>query len=82
MERTKFIKLSLGNHQIVQGYDANNREIIEEIATEKFSTKVVAIERIKSISEKYILTDYADGKWIYWEYKDDFETIKNKLLKE
>ncbi len=82
MEEIKFIELTLGSHQIIHGYDENNKEIIEEVTAESFSKKVVAISRIKSISEKYILTNYVGGRWIYWEYKEDFETIKSKLLKE
>jgi len=57
-----------------------NEEITEEIKAEGFSKKLVAISRIKSVSEKYILTDYIDGRWIYWEYKEDYEAVKKLLL--
>lgn len=82
MRKIEFIELTLGSHKIVHGYNQNNEEVIEEVTIENFSKKMVAISRIKSVSEKYILTDYVDGRWIYWEYKEDFETIKNKLLNE
>ncbi|CAM1371587.1 hypothetical protein [Tenacibaculum xiamenense] len=82
MSKTEFIELTLGSHKIVHGYNEHNEEVIEDVEVENFSKKVVAISRIKSISEKYILSDYVDGRWIYWEYKEDFETVKNKLLKE
>ncbi|WP_075344338.1 hypothetical protein [Tenacibaculum agarivorans] len=75
----QFIELKLGSHQIVHGFDNENKEIIEEIKVERFTKKLVNISRIKSISEKFILTDYAQGRWIYWEYEGDFETLKNSL---
>ncbi|WP_335964606.1 hypothetical protein [Galbibacter sp. PAP.153] len=78
--KTEFIELSLGSHVISHGFDALNKEITEEVNVEGFSKKVVAISRIKSLSEKYILTDYLDGRWIYWEYESDFEELKKQLL--
>jgi len=65
---------------ISHGYDENNKEIEEKIEAENFSKKLVSINRIKSLSEKYILTDYLDGRWIYWEYEEEYQTLKNKLL--
>ena len=58
-----------------------NKEIAEEIKVENPAKKVVAVSRIKSLSEKYILTDYVDGRWIYWEYKEGFEVLKKRLIK-
>ena len=78
----QFIELSLGSHIIVHGYEINNKEIIEEVNVESFSKKTIAVSRIKSLSEKYILTDYVDGRWVYWEYKEDYETVKKILVKE
>ncbi|KJD32537.1 hypothetical protein PK35_10045 [Tamlana nanhaiensis] len=77
----KFIELTLGSHMISHGYDANNNEVTEEVEVDSFSKKIVAISRIKSVSEKYILTDYLDGRWIYWEYQEDYKTLKKILLK-
>jgi uncharacterized protein YpmB len=77
----KFIEVHLGSYVISHGYDKNNKEIIVKVPAEKFGKKLIEVSRIKSISEKYILTDYVDGRWIYWEYKEDFETIKNSLVK-
>ncbi|MCX2679476.1 hypothetical protein OOZ15_05925 [Galbibacter sp. EGI 63066] len=78
--KSKFIELSLGSHIIVHGYDQLNKEITEEVKSDRFSKKLVALSRIKSVSEKYILTDYLGGRWIYWEYEGDFEDIRKKLL--
>ncbi|MHA7942031.1 hypothetical protein ACJOV8_003045 [Formosa sp. 3Alg 14/1] len=77
----KFIELHLGSHSIVHGFDADNKEISERVEAENFTKKTVAISRIKSVSENFILTDYMDGRLIYWEYKEDYETIKKALTK-
>ncbi len=76
----KFLELTLGSHMIAHGYDDKNKEIIEKITVDGFSKKMVAISRIKSVSETYILTDYIEGRWIYWEYEESFEDIKNILV--
>ena len=77
----KFIELNLRNHIVSHGYDENNKEITEEIIAENYAPKTIAISRIKSLSSKYVLTDYTDGRWIYWEYKESYESVKNQLLK-
>ena len=50
----KFIELTLKSHTIVHGFDARNQEIVEEVKVEKASRKLVAIERVLSVSENYI----------------------------
>ncbi|WP_298488791.1 hypothetical protein [uncultured Maribacter sp.] len=75
----KYIEVSLGSYSISHGYDADNKEVMENFHVEGFSKKIVAIERIKSVSEKYILTDYLDGRWIYWEYKEAYNDVKLML---
>ena len=75
-----FIELKLGSHTIVHGFDETNKEIMEEVKVNGFSKKIVAISRIKSISESFILTDYAEGRWIYWEYEGDYEQLKKVLI--
>lgn len=73
--RARFIELSLGNNVVSHGYDKNNKELLEEVAS-PFSKKWVAMSRIKSLSEKYILIDYLDGRWVYWEYEGNYKDIK------
>ncbi len=77
----KFIELNLRSHLVFHGYDENNKEITEEVIAESYTPKTIAISRIKSLSDKYLLTDYTDGRWIYWEYKESYESVKNQLLK-
>lgn len=75
----KFIELHLGSHRIVHGFDSDQKEIIEEVVVPSYSVKLVAIKRIKSISEKYILIDYLEGRWVYWEYEEDYELVKKQI---
>ena len=74
-----FIEIVVGNHQILHGFDDDNKEIIEEVVVEKAAKKLVAIERIQSVSEKFILTTYAFGRLVYWEYEGSYEELLEKL---
>ncbi|SEL42379.1 hypothetical protein SAMN04487910_2413 [Aquimarina amphilecti] len=75
----KFIELTLQNHTIVHGFDARNQEIVEEVIVKSPSKKLVSVDRILSISEKYILIQYAFDRIIYWEYLEDYENLKTIL---
>lgn len=74
----KFIKLTVKNHEIMHGFDNENKEIIEKVVVEKASVKLIAIDRILSISEKFILTTYHD-RLIYWEYEEEFSDVVSTL---
>jgi hypothetical protein len=76
----EFIELTLGSYIISHGYNNKNKEVMEAITSDVFSKKLIAVSRIKSVSEKYILTDYVDGRWIYWEYAEDYEFVKSLLV--
>ncbi len=76
-----FIELHLGSYIISHGYDKHNKEVVTRVEADVFGKKMIAVSRIKSISEKYILTDYVDGRWIYWEYREDFEDVQKLLSK-
>lgn len=75
----KYIELELGSHEILHGFDLNNKEVIEKVEVDGFTKKLVAIDRIKSITENAVLCDYAFGRVIYWSYKGSMENIKRKL---
>ena len=62
---SKFLEIKVKNHVILHGFDENNKEILEGVEADSFVTKLVAIDRIQSISEQYILTSYAFGRLIY-----------------
>ncbi|MCR9066013.1 MAG: hypothetical protein NXI00_18735 [Cytophagales bacterium] len=76
---SKFLEIKVKNHVILHGFDENNKEILEEVEADSFVTKLVAIDRIQSISEQYILTSYAFGRLIYWEYEGTMDELKSAL---
>jgi len=75
----EFIELTLKNHQILHGFDAENKEIIEEVELRNWQKKLVAVDRILSVSENFILIKYAYDRIVYWEYKEDYDTLKSML---
>ncbi len=80
MKNKKFIEVHVQNHIISHGFDSLNKEILEEVQVDKPSKKLIAIDRILSVSEKYILTSYASGRIIYWEYQETLEEIRAMLM--
>ncbi|MDO6760725.1 hypothetical protein Q4566_10985 [Tamlana sp. 2_MG-2023] len=76
-----FIELTLGSYIISHGYDTKkNKEILEHVKSDSFAKKCIAVSRIKSLSETYVLTDYVDGRWIYWEYEENYKDVMQQLV--
>ncbi len=71
-----FIKITTSNYLIVHGYDDQNKEIIETVTVEKPMVKIVAVSRIQSISDKYILVTGSHGRLMYWAYEESFEDLE------
>lgn len=76
-----FISVRVRSALVFHGWDAENREIVEEVKEETFVEKLVAVERIQSVSEKYILVSASHGRQMYWEYEGGFEALKARLYK-
>lgn len=75
----KFIELAVKTHSIIHGYDDNNELIIELVNEKEFVNKFIAIRRIESVSEEYLLIKLSCNRVAYWEYNEDFEVVKLKL---
>ncbi|AZJ35634.1 hypothetical protein EI424_10595 [Tenacibaculum singaporense] len=75
-----FIEIEVKLGIIVHGYDDKNKEIEEVFNETDYMKKIISIERIQSISEKYILVKSSHGRVMYWEYKGTMEELKQKLL--
>lgn len=75
-----FIELEVKTAIIVHGYDAQNKEIQEIFNEVDFMKKIISIERIKSISEKYLLVTSSHDRLMYWEYKETMKEVKQKLI--
>jgi hypothetical protein len=63
----------------MHGYADDNSEIIDEVEDEDFVEKLIAIERIQSVSEKYILVSSSHGRVLYWEYEGNLASITTRL---
>ncbi len=76
-----FISLKVRAAFIMHGYDEQNREVIEQVSDpERFVEKLVRVERIQSISEKYVLVTASDGRLAYWENAEEFAALKARLV--
>jgi hypothetical protein len=76
-----FIKVKVRSHVVFHGYDSSNKEIEEKIDQKEWVVKLVAVERILSVSEKFLLTSYGAGRLIYWEYEGGIKKISAQLKK-
>lgn len=78
-EMPEFIEIEVQNHMILHGFDENNKEIIEEVTLDQHMTKLIRVDRIQSVSEKYLLSTYGFGRLVYWEYKGSYADLKALL---
>ena len=74
-----FIELEVKTAFIIHGFDSQNNEIQEQINEVNFTKKLIAIERIKSISEEYLLVTSSHNRIMYWEYKGSLSEVKQRL---
>ncbi|MCK2182837.1 hypothetical protein [Halomonas getboli] len=74
----KYLELKVKTAYVVHGFDENNREI-REPGQDDFTAKLVAIERIQSISEQYLLVTGSHGRVMYWEYEGGLAQLRERL---
>ena len=79
MSTPRFVEVVVQNHMILHGFDQDNKEIIEEVVVENPMKKLIQVDRIQSVSEKYILTSYGFDRLVYWEYEGSYEEMKELL---
>ena len=77
--RMKFISLRVRNAILMHGYTADNVEIVEEFKDEAFIEKLIAVDRIQSVTEKYLLVTSSHGRVMYWEYEGSLAAVKDRL---
>lgn len=75
----QFISLRVRNSLVLHGYTPDNQELIQEIKDEPFVEKLIAVERIQSATEKYLLVTAAHGRVLYWEYEGGLGALKSRL---
>ena len=75
----KFISLRVRNAILMHGYTADNAEIVEEFKDEAFVDKLIAVDRIQSLTEKYVLVTSSHGRVMYWEYEGSLASVRERL---
>ena len=65
---------------IFHGFDDNNQGIEEVVKEDTFVRKLLSVDRIRSISEDYVLVSAASDREMYWEYQGTLDELKAKLL--
>ena len=78
----KFISGRLRNAIVMHGYTGDNQEIVDEVKDEVFVEKLIAIERIQSVTEKYMLVSSSHGRVLYWEYEGDLAGSGHSEIQE
>lgn len=79
MSEPRFIEIVVQNHLVSHGFDEANKEILEEVMVDAPRKKLIRVDRIQSVSAKYILTSYGYGRLVYWEYEGGYEALKELL---
>lgn len=75
----KFISLRVRNALVMHGYTDDRQEIVEEIRDQAYMDKLIAIERIQSVSEQYLLVSSSHGRVMYWEYEGTLAEVTQRL---
>jgi hypothetical protein len=75
------LEINVRTSSIVHGFDPDNKEIIEVVDEHEYVKKLVLIDRIQSVSEKYILVTSSHRRVMYWEYEENLEQLKARLEK-
>ncbi|MAZ86239.1 MAG: hypothetical protein CL693_01215 [Cellvibrionaceae bacterium] len=74
-----FIELNVRTASIVHGYDADHQEIIERVNEPHFVRKLIALDRLLSVSEQYLLVSSSHGRVMFWEYQETMDEVKARL---
>ena len=77
----KFISLRVRNAITMHGYPDDNTEIEEIHRNQEFAEKLIAVSRIQSATERYILVSSSHGRVMYWEYDLSLSQLAELLAK-
>ena len=74
-----FIELDVKRVLTVHGHDADNHEVVQEIAHAEPVRKLVPLSRVQSIGEQYVLVNSGFGRHAYWEYVGDYARLRGAI---
>jgi len=77
----KFLSLRVRSCLVVHGYTPDNREVVERVEDVAFTEKIVASERIQSVSEQYVLVTGSHGRLMYWEYEGGIDAVRQQMIR-
>lgn len=66
---------------VVHGYTPDNHEVVERIEDAAFAEKIIAIDRIQSVSDQYVLVTGSHGRLMYWEYEGGIDAVRQRLAR-
>ncbi|HKJ18735.1 MAG TPA: hypothetical protein VJ984_15380 [Xanthomonadales bacterium] len=75
----RFIELNVRTAIIAHGFDDENVEVEEAVNEPGYTRKLIAISRVQSVSEKYVLVNSIAGRQMYWEYEETMDEVVQKL---
>lgn len=77
----KFISLRVRSCLVVHGYTPDNREVVERVEDGAWTDKIIATERIQSVSEQYVLVTGSHGRLMYWEYEGGMDAVRQQMIR-
>lgn len=76
---SRFIALRVRGALVLHGYTADNEEVLAQVSGEAFADKLIAIERIQSATERYLMVSAPHGRAMYWEYEGGLAALQDRL---
>lgn len=76
-----FIHLQVSPQLVMHGYDAQNREQLEETPEQAFVDKLINVERLLSATEEYVLVSGPFGRQMYWRYAGGLAALTARLAR-
>lgn len=74
-----FVEIDVTETIAWHGYDAEQKPLLEPQPPGPPVRKLVAVERIQSVGEDYVLVASGFGRYAYWRYAGGYETMKTRL---
>ncbi|WP_395373999.1 hypothetical protein [Marinicella sp. W31] len=75
----KYIELSVRTAMIVHGFNDDNWEVTEKVQEETYVKKMIAVDRIQSVSAEFLLVSGSHDRMMYWEYQEDYDEVRTRL---
>lgn len=78
---TSFIEVHVRTALIVHGFTADNVAVEEAVNETAYVRKLIAVSRIQSVSEQYLLVEGMAGRQMFWEYQESMDEVVDRLTR-